>query len=138
MLIVTLSFLLTAPTFAMVGETWQHHIDAWEQRDVDAIAQDYTENSLLILNGNTFRGTDAIKEVFRQLFTIFDSGENRIDPVIIEDRIIYITWHFRPTAQEEFFGTDTFVIEHGKISVQTIASPLYHSFPICREGELCM
>ncbi len=30
----------------------------------------------------------------------------------------------------EFYGTDSFVIEDGVISVQTIASPLYDRFPV--------
>ncbi|MCX6116734.1 MAG: hypothetical protein NT027_04275, partial [Proteobacteria bacterium] len=63
--------------------------------------------------------------VFVQLFKIFDDGVNRIDSPILIDRFVYITWHFTPSGMKEYFGTDTFVIEDGKIVLQTIASPLY-------------
>jgi ketosteroid isomerase-like protein len=107
------------------NEVWTHHIEAWQARSLDAIVSDYNEDSVLILNNQVFKGTRAIKNVFAQLFGIFDHGQNRIDTPVLSGRIVYITWHFTPTGESEFFGTDTFVIEQGKIAVQTIASPLY-------------
>ena len=122
---------LAQPT-PSTNDVWQHHISAWNQRNVEAIAADYSDDSVLIINGVTFEGTDAIKTAFVQLFNIFDHGDNRIDPTVINDRIIYITWHFTPTGTSEFFGSDTFLIERGKIVVQTIASPLYAVYPVTR------
>jgi hypothetical protein len=112
---------------------WSHHIAAWEARDLDAIVSDYDDDSVLILNGQLFQGRDAIKNVFAQLFQIFDGGENRIDQPLLQNRIVYITWHITPTGGAEFYGTDTFVIENGVINVQTIASPLYDKYQIVRE-----
>jgi hypothetical protein len=112
------------------SEVWQHHIEAWSQRDLAQIASDYDQDSLLILNGKVFQGEAQIKIVFQKLFQIFDGGENQIDPVIIKDRIVFITWHFKPRGHQVQYGTDTFVIENGKIKVQMIASPLYDLFPI--------
>jgi hypothetical protein len=111
-------------------EVWQHHIEAWESRSLDEIAQDYSERSILILNNQVFTGSDQIKGVFSQLFKIFNSGKNRIDTPVLRDRFVYITWNFTPDKRGEFFGTDTFVIEDGKIILQTIASPLYTAFHI--------
>lgn len=115
---------------ATTADVWNHHIAAWEARDVEAIASDYTEESVLILNSKVFSGQEAIKKVFVQLFGIFDAGNNRIDTPVLNGRIVYITWHFSPTGDSEFFGTDTFVIENGKIAVQTISSPLYDKYPV--------
>lgn len=124
--------MTTSISFARsTAEVWQHHIDAWEARDLDDIVSDYSENSILILNSEVFRGKSKIRDVFARLFEIFDDGSNRIDPVILDGRTVYITWHFTPdSATEEFFGTDTFIIEDAKISVQTIASPLYDQYPV--------
>ena len=111
-----------------VEETWEHHIDAWEARDIERIISDYNEESILILNNKIHKGLDDIKKVFLKLFQIFDNGINRIDPVTIEGRVIFITWYFTPKGSSmEYFGTDTFIVEDSKISVQTIASPLYDS-----------
>jgi hypothetical protein len=114
---------------------WEHHIEAWSHRDLDGIVSDYDETSLLIINGKTYIGLDQIRTVFSSLFKIFDTGENRIDPTVINGRIVYITWHFTMPGFEEFYGADTFVIEQGKIKVQTIASPLYEAFPITEKTK---
>lgn len=108
-------------------EVWSHHIEAWEARSVEAIVEDYSDESVLILNNEIFKGQSAIAHVFRKLFGIFDAGSNRIDTPIVFDRFVYITWHFTPTGKQEQFGTDTFVIESGKIILQTIASTLYEA-----------
>lgn len=111
-------------------DTWHHHIEAWEARSVKDIVSDYSEDSTLIINNQVFRGREQIAQVFTQLFEIFDGGINRIDTPVVHDRFVYITWHYAPTADHEFFGTDTFVVESGTIVLQTIASPLYNVYPV--------
>jgi hypothetical protein len=111
-------------------DIWRHHIQAWEARDLAAITSDYTENSVLILNNQTFRGKAAITSVFRQLFQIFGGGQNLVDRPTIDGRTVYITWHFTPTGEGTVFGSDSFVIENGKIQIQTIASELYIGRPV--------
>ena len=109
-------------------EVWKHHIEAWEARSVEAIASDYSDDSVLIVNNKIFQGPEKVKNVFSQLFEIFDKGENRIDTPVLLGRFIYITWHFTPSEGRELFGTDTFVVENGKIILQTIASTLYDAY----------
>ena len=104
---------------------WQHHIEAWNSRDLDAIAADYDQTSVMIINGRVCRGQSEIKAVFKKLFEIFDRGSNQIDTPVLQDRIVFITWHFTPWGGTLFDGTDTFVIEDGVIRIQTIASRLY-------------
>ena len=111
-------------------DVWNHHIQAWEARSVDDITADYTDESILVLNNQLFKGQDEIANVFTQLFKIFDVGVSRIDTPLLFDRFVYITWHFTPTGKQEFFGTDTFVIEGGKIALQTIASPSTNNFVV--------
>lgn len=127
---VFMASMLSGSVHAQTEDVWSHHIRAWESRDLDGIVSDYSDDSILILNNQVFRGPTAIRKVFAQLFSIFDHGSNRIDTPVLIERIVYITWHFTPTGDSEFYGTDTFVIENGKIAVQTIASPLYEKFPI--------
>ena len=133
--LLALIFVLAASTaFASsqrtTSEVWQHHIAAWEARDLTAIVSDYTSDSVLIINGKVFKGRVEIEQVFAQLFSIFDTGVNRIDPPTLVERIVYLTWHFTPSSDREYYGTDTFIIEDGVIVVQTIASPLYDKFEI--------
>lgn len=120
----------TASAGSTTDQVWQHHIDAWVARDMDAIVSDYPEDALLIVNNRILRGPEGARKMFTHLFKLFDNGKNRIDPAIVDGRIIYITWHFTPKGGEETYGTDTFVVENGKIMVQTIASQLYDKYPI--------
>ena len=112
------------------NEVWDHHIQGWEARSVEAIVSDYSDESVLVLNNQIFKGRDQIAHVFIQLFKIFDKGFNRIDEPLVLDRFVYITWNYTPTGDREFFGADTFVIESGKIVLQTIASTLYGAYPV--------
>ena len=111
-------------------DIWNHHIQAWTARSADGIVADYSDDSVLVVNNQTYPGIGEIRNAFTQLFKIFDNGQNRIDTPTIFDRIVYITWHFTPNEKLEQYGTDTFVIEKGKIVFQTIASPLYDLYPI--------
>lgn len=125
--------LLGAPAHAAAPSTqsvWRHHIQAWEARDVEAILSDYTEDSVLILNNQVFRGKAAIARVFTQLFQIFGPGQNTVDAPTVEGRTVYITWHYTPPNEGTFFGSDSFVVEKGKIQIQTIASTLYQGHPV--------
>ena len=127
------TFTTLGTSFAHAQSTqdvWSHHIQAWEARSVKEIVADYSGESVLVLNNKIFKGQEQIENVFTRLFRIFDNGTNRIDAPSLFDRFVYITWHFTPKNKHEFFGTDTFVIENGKIILQTIASPLYDSSPV--------
>jgi hypothetical protein len=130
-LVLLLSASFPGGAFAQpTAGVWEHHKNAWQAKSLDAIVSDYTENSIVILNNQSFKGVKAIRKVFSQLFTIFDNGVNTIDTPVLFDRFVYITWHLKLNDGGEQFGTDTFVIENGKIVVQTIGSPLYYTHPV--------
>ncbi len=134
-LVIMLALGVSASVFAesqSTTEVWEHHIQAWQARDINAIVADYNEESVLILNSKIFKGTAAIRKAFTQLFEIFKGGENVVDNPVIVDRIVYITWTYVPVGDALYDGTDTFVIENGKITVQTIASTLYKFYPVNR------
>jgi len=111
-------------------EVWEHHIDAWDARDLDAIMADYAGDSILINNNKVYRGIEEIRSVFEPLFWLFSHGENIIDPAVIEEEVIYITWHFTPYNDHLYDGTDSFVVQNGIIKYQTIASLLYEKYPV--------
>lgn len=130
-LVLLIGVIFIADLFAQTTtEVWEHHKKAWQAKSLDAIVADYTDTSIVILNNQSFKGINAIRGVFSQLFSIFDNGINTIDEPVIIDRFVYITWHFRLNGEGEKFGTDTFLIENGKITAQTIGSPLYYIRPV--------
>ncbi len=117
-------------TTAATKKVWKHHIDAWGAGDLDEIMKDYSEDSIFVGNSEVYKGIDAIRGVFARLFEIFGNGENDIDPEVIRKELIYITWNFTPTGDVSYFGTDSFIVENGVITYQTVASPLYEKYPI--------
>jgi hypothetical protein len=130
-LAVLLSVSLTSHGAAKTtDEVWNHHLDAWNKQSVNDIVKDYDEKSILILNSQIFKGEEAIGHVFSQLFNIFNKGTSRIDAPVIKDRFVYLIWYLTPKGQSEFFGTDTFVVEEGKITLQTITSAIFNTYPV--------
>jgi len=125
-------FLTVASGPARADETsatqrvWDHHIVAWKSRDVEAILSDYTEESAIIVVNKVIRGRKAIGDLFRQLFDIFDKvdkpDDHQIDPATVVGKVVYITWRVKIGGVDYPFGTDTFVIDKGKIEYQTITS----------------
>lgn len=115
-------------TTAETKKVWERHIEAWDARDLDGIMADYREDSILIRNNRVFKGIAEIRGVFDGLFGLFDNGKNIIDPAALEEEVIYITWHFTPDNDREYYGTDSFVVEKGVIKYQTIASLLYEKY----------
>ena len=91
---------------------------------------DYAEDSILINNNKVYRGIEEISSVFEHLFWLFSHGENIIDPAVIEEEVIYITWHFTPDNDHLYDGTDSFVVQNSIIKYQTIASRLYETYPV--------
>ncbi|NEP87351.1 MAG: nuclear transport factor 2 family protein [Okeania sp. SIO2C2] len=69
-------------------KVWEEHIQAWDARDLDAIMVHYTEDSIMILNSTVKRGIEEIRNVFDNLFKLFDSGDNTIAPVVIEGEVV--------------------------------------------------
>ena len=115
---------------ATTQKVWDHHIASWSIKDIDAILSDYSENAFVIVNNKVYEGHDQIRSVFVQLFDLFSHGINQIQPAVVKAQTIYILWNFHPDGFGSFVGTDSFVVEDGKIQAQMIASELYVMFPL--------
>lgn len=103
--------------------TLSHHLQAILQTDVDAIMQDYTEQSVLLTPSATMTGLTAIREFFTQF--IGNSPPELIKALTLTRQefageVAYIVWKSEPFIP---FATDTFVIRDGAIVVQTFAMP---------------
>lgn len=115
-------------TFAGDAEATQavltHHLEAFGAGDLDAILSDYTDSSILIVPGAQFTGPEEIKAVFVGLFAEFAKPGATFDMkhMVVEGDIAYIVWVAETADNVYELGTDTFVIEDGKIAVQTFAA----------------
>lgn len=104
--------------------TLDHHLYSFGEGDVEAILEDYTEESVIIIPNTVIRGLDQIKDFFTNLVTeVLPPGcKFHLHDKVIEDNIAYLVWHAESDGYKVPFASDTFVFdEDDKIQVQTIA-----------------
>ena len=79
---------------------------------------DYTEDSVIIQGDGVIKGLDGVRAMFQAATSspVFKSLE--IKHRVIEGNFAYIVWSVPGMIP---FGTDTFVVEDGKIRLQTVA-----------------
>jgi len=107
----------SSPTEAVL----QNHLRA-ARVGVDAVMQDYTDQSVLVTNDATYRGLVEIRGFFTALFKdlpagFFDALKMHRQEIVGE--VAYILWERKPQIPH---ATDTFVVRNGKILVQTFAA----------------
>jgi len=108
--------------------TLDHHLHSFGERDVDAILEDYTEDSMIIIPNAVIRGLDQIKDFFTNLTTkVLPPGcDFELLEKVAEDNIGYIVWHAESEGFKIPYASDTFVFdEDDKILVQTVAFILH-------------
>ena len=91
-----------------------HHMSMLLSGNIDGILEDYTEGSVFISNlGGPVIGLAALRSVFAAAaLPGFETTATHI-----EGEFAYITWK----ADAVSFGSDTFVVTNGKITLQTVA-----------------
>lgn len=102
-----------------------HHLASFAAGDVEETLKDFTEESVLITPEGVIAGMDALREAFEDFYSgLFRPGTYtfEMDRVEIHGDVGYIVWHSSNEGAEVPLGTDTFVVEDGKIAVQTFAA----------------
>jgi len=101
-------------------EIFNHHLEAFEKKDLSEIAANFTEHSIFINSlGVIALGVDKIIEIYKQYFESQEQGAtSSIKTLIIEGDIVFLEWAGEsPSYISE--GVDTFVIREGYIYAQT-------------------
>jgi ketosteroid isomerase-like protein len=113
-----------ATSMKSTGSVLEHHLEAFGAGDLDAILEDYTDDSVIVSNVGTYRGLDEIRGFFGGLFAEFEQegSELSLDEQIIEGDHAYIVWHASTPDNEYEFATDTFDIVDGIITLQTLGA----------------
>ena len=101
----------------------QNHLRA-AKVGVDAIMQDYTDDSVLVTHDSTYRGLVEIRRFFTTLFKALPEGffdALKMNRQEIVGEVAYILWERKPIISQ---ATDTFVVRNGKILVQTFTAAM--------------
>lgn len=108
---------------ASTQEVFDHHVQGFAARDVSMMLEDFDENSVLIANGETFTGLAEIGAFFEELFTELPKDcAFELTECIVLDKSVYIVWNAESETVVYDYATDTFIIEDGKITLQTVGS----------------
>ena len=103
------------------GVVTRHLIAFTEQLGVDAILEDYEDSACLYGDAGIWRGKKAIAGFFEDFIASLPPGtveKFKLRTLRVEGSLAYITW----TAGDAIpLGTDTFVVQNGKIVSQTFA-----------------
>jgi hypothetical protein len=91
---------------------------------VDAILEDYAEQSVLVTHDATYRGPAEIRRFFTDLLRDLPTGFFETMKLLREEFVgdhAYILWERKPIISR---ATDTFVVRDGKILFQTFTAAL--------------
>lgn len=101
----------------------EHHLTAFGENNLVSLMADYSDESIVVTPDSTYIGLEQIEAFFVGLFPAFPSEGTalEIDRMVIENELAYIVWHAKTPTVEVPLGTDTFIIEDGKIKLQTFA-----------------
>lgn len=99
----------------------QNHLGAFlEGKGVDAILADYADHANLFTEQYVFRGKEQIRVFLTDFLAALPPGaitRFSLKSMHIDEQLAYITW----SIKDELAGTDTFVVQDGKITSQTVA-----------------
>jgi ketosteroid isomerase-like protein len=100
-----------------------HHLTALSDRDLPAVMEDYTEESVIVTNSGTFRGLGEIEALFEGTLAEFAQNGFEIDleEKVVEEEFAYIVWQAESPENVYEFATDTLYIPEDKIQFQTAA-----------------
>jgi ketosteroid isomerase-like protein len=101
-----------------------HHLQSFGAGDVDAMMEDYTQDSVIVTPTDTLKGLDAIRALF-DVFTTQMLPPGCTFEMLrqeIEGEVAYIFWNAESETHKFLAGSDTFIVKDGKIAMQTFAA----------------
>jgi hypothetical protein len=103
-----------------------HHLQSFQDNDLDALMSDYTNESVLITENATYTGPEEIRAFFVDLMRHFPPLQSsfKLDKIAVNYGLVFIVWHAITPSLEVPLGTDTFILKSGKIVQQTFAGEL--------------
>jgi predicted SnoaL-like aldol condensation-catalyzing enzyme len=103
-----------------------HHLNSFGVGDIVGTMADYTAESKFFTSDGLLRGPEAIRRFFVKLFEEFAKPGTSFEMLRqeVDGDTAYIVWR-AATADNRFeLGTDTFIVQNGKIVTQTFAAKI--------------
>jgi hypothetical protein len=100
-------------------EVFAHHGQALGAENLEDIVADYTDDAILVVQRQVFRGKDGARQVFTQLLSDVPQAGWELDTTFADD-VLYLEWKATGGDRKVEDGVDTFIFEDGMIRVQTV------------------
>ena len=99
-----------------------HHSNAFG--DLDSTMADFTAESKLFTPEGLLRGPEAIRGFFEKLFEEFAKPGASFEMLReeVDGEVAYIVWRAETADNRYELGTDTYVVQNGKVVAQTFAA----------------
>ncbi len=107
------------------NDVLMHHLTAFGNNDLAEIMLDYTEESEVLTSTGAIKGLSAITAFFSDLFSIIPTGSDfEMKQLTVTENVAHIIWASESAVAVIPFGTDTFVMENGKIRFHSVAADI--------------
>jgi len=103
-----------------------HHLECFGKLDLAGTMADYADESTFFSQGGVLHGSDAIRQFFGTLFEEFEKPGMSFDLLQqeVDGDTAYIVWKAESADNLFEIGTDTFIVQNGKIVTQTFAGKI--------------
>jgi hypothetical protein len=100
-------------------EVFAHHGQALGAEDLEDIVADYSDDAIIVLQKQVYRGKDGARQVFTQLLGDVPQAKWELETVFADD-VLYLEWMATGGGRTVPDGIDTFIFQDGMIRVQTV------------------
>jgi ketosteroid isomerase-like protein len=113
---------LTSPT-STTQAIVNRHLERFAALDLEGLVADYAPDAAMIVPTGVLRGVHEITPFFQSLIAEFakPGAAFELQQQVFEGDVAYISWVAETTDNTYELGTDTFLVQHGKIAIQTFA-----------------
>jgi ketosteroid isomerase-like protein len=106
---------------ASTKDVLENHLKCFGEGDLKGILSDYAPGAVMFTSDGPLRGVDAIRPLFQALIAEFGKpgAAFRMEQQSVEGDYAYILWTAETADNVYEVGTDTFVVQNGKIVAQS-------------------
>jgi ketosteroid isomerase-like protein len=107
-------------------EIIDRHLKAFGERDLKGVLADYAPGVIFFTPNGRLRGPDAIKPLFQAMIAEFAKPGSTFSmkEQFVEGNYAYILWSAETADNVYELGTDTFVVQDGKIVAQSFTGKI--------------
>ena len=103
-----------------------HHLKAFGERNLQGVLSDYAPGAVFFAPHGPLRGPDAIRPLFQAMIAEFakPGAAFSMKQQVVEGDYAYILWTAETADNVYELGTDTFVVQDGKIVAQSFTGKI--------------